>query len=95
MALSQYQIEIIKTVASTGSGTDELFKAIEKHQLRNLTNEKKAWLLAERAYYLIQQKRMKDVTKISLEKMIKKKMQGGQFNLYQFANTAFPFSNED
>lgn len=91
----QYKIEIVKTVASSASGIDDVLKAIQQHQSHQLVNEKKAWLLAERAYYLIQQKRMKDVTKSSLEQLIRSKMSEGQFNLYRFANTTFPISQKD
>jgi len=91
----QYKIEIVKTVASSGTGIDDVLKAIQKHQSHQLVNEKKAWLLAERAYYLIQQKRMKDITKSSLEQLIKSKLSEGQFNLYRFASTTFAASQKD
>src|SRR5829696_3814846 len=48
-------IEIIKTVASAGKGIDALYSAIQKHQQQNIINEKREWLLTERAYFLIQQ----------------------------------------
>ena len=77
----QFEIQVIKTVASTGTGIDNLHKAIQKHQQQDLHNERKAWLLAERAYYLIQQKKMKGIHRNDLESAIKKT---GQVNLYQF-----------
>jgi LAO/AO transport system kinase len=82
----QFEIEIIKTVASSGKGIQDLVKAIEKHQSHHLANEKKAWLLAERVYYLIQQKRMKEISKSSLEQEIRSHMMNNNFNLYRFVN---------
>jgi LAO/AO transport system kinase len=77
----QFKIEVIKTIASTGEGVVELQEAIKKHQERGLQNEKKTWLLAERAYHLIQQKRMKDIDRHQLESAIKKMAHP---NLYNF-----------
>ena len=82
--LHQYPIEIIKTIAATGSGVDQLFMAIEKHQAQNLTNDKKAWLLAERIYYLIQQRRMKGISKAGLQEKVREQLQDKNFNLYRF-----------
>jgi LAO/AO transport system kinase len=47
-------------------------------------SDKKFWLLAERAYYLVEQKRMKDVDKTLLKKEIEAAYQKGSFNLYKF-----------
>lgn len=77
----KFQIEVIKTVASSGEGVAELHTAIQTHQHQNLENEKKTWLLAERAYYLIQRKRMKGINRTELESAIKKIK---RLNLYQF-----------
>ena len=83
-ANSPTEVEIIKTVASAPSGIDELYQAIQKHQDLLLINEKKGWLLAEKAYYLIQQKKMKPVVKAALQQQILQHMEQKDFNLYQF-----------
>lgn len=80
----EHPVEIMKTVASTGAGVPELYSAIQRHQQQNLANEKKAWLLAERAYQLIQKKRMQDISKAQLLNGIKAQLPGQQFNLYRF-----------
>lgn len=80
----EHRVEIMKTVASTGAGVPELYSAIQRHQQQNLANEKKAWLLAERAYQLIQKKRMQDISKAQLLNGIKAQLPGQQFNLYRF-----------
>lgn len=79
-----FPVEIIKTVASAGEGINELYKAIQVHQQRGLTNEKKTWLLAERAYYLLQQQRMKDFSKKDLQQQIGEEVEKKDFNLYRF-----------
>ncbi len=79
----QHTIEIVKTIATTRSGVSELYSAIQKRSEEVKTSEKKFWLLAEKAYHLIQQKRMNDISKSALLEEIKNKE---NFNLYQFVN---------
>jgi LAO/AO transport system kinase len=81
------EVPVIKTVAATQTGVAELSAAIEKHQQLRLTNEKRTWLLAEKAYHLIQQKRMKDVEKASLQKILEEKLAEKDFNLYRFVQS--------
>ena len=77
------EIPIIKTVASQQKGIKELYEAIVKNQDFNLVNEKKSWLLAERAWLLIVQSKMKGISKQELAEEIKK-IPAARFNLYQF-----------
>ncbi|MER3463672.1 MAG: methylmalonyl Co-A mutase-associated GTPase MeaB [Chitinophagaceae bacterium] len=77
----QHEVPIVKTIASKGQGLEELFEKIKEGEGSTTSNEKRYWLLAERAYYLIQQKRMKDVDRHQLIDRIKA---AKQFNLYQF-----------
>lgn len=83
-AQHKQEVPVIKTVASAHTGIAELKTAICKHQQAGLKNERKAWLLAEKAYFLIQQRRMKDIDKVALQKRIALKSEENQFNLYQF-----------
>lgn len=78
----QIPIPVIKTVALQKKGITELYEAIKIHIEHHKINDKKLWLLTEKAYYLIQQKRMADVNKANLKKEIE--MVGNSFNLYQF-----------
>ncbi|HEY0731202.1 MAG TPA: methylmalonyl Co-A mutase-associated GTPase MeaB [Chitinophagaceae bacterium] len=80
------EIPIIKTVASEKKGLKELFEAIEENNAAASVNKKKSWLLAEKAYYIIQNKRIKDISKDSLRKDIEERMEKGKFNLYQFTS---------
>lgn len=75
-------IPVIKTIASQRSGIDELMAAIEQQLSELHQNNRKYWLLAERAWQLIVQKRMKDLSKDQLAASIRE--QEGRFQLYQF-----------
>ena len=79
-------IPIIKTIANTGAGIDELYKIVEEKAADvKMIDDKKCWLLAERAYHIIQLNRMKNVDTVYLFEQIKKQMQNGErFNLYRF-----------
>jgi LAO/AO transport system kinase len=76
-------IPIVKTIASQKAGIDKLYDAILL-TIASGNNEKHNWLLAEKAYYLIQQKRMQDIDKKELVKAIA--AAGKEFNLYKFIN---------
>jgi LAO/AO transport system kinase len=78
------EVPVLKTTASQKEGVKELLDII-LHQLQKAhLTDKKFWLLAERAYYLIEQKRMKGVDKTVLKKEIEASYQKGNFNLYKF-----------
>jgi LAO/AO transport system kinase len=74
---------ILKTIASQKKGISELMDAIELLAHRKVVNDKHYWLLAEKAYQLIKQKRMLDINKETLKKEIEK-LSGSDFNLYSF-----------
>ena len=78
-------IPVIKTVASNKQGVQELYNALMKQIAEPAFNEKRAWLLAEKAYYLIGKKRMEGVDKAALRKEIA--AAGKDFNLYQFTQS--------
>jgi LAO/AO transport system kinase len=75
-------VPVIKTIASQKEGIEELYNAINENLKQRTKNTKHFWLLSEKAYYLIQQKRMKDINKDEIQESIKK--EGADFNLYQF-----------
>ncbi|MBI1783475.1 MAG: methylmalonyl Co-A mutase-associated GTPase MeaB [Sphingobacteriales bacterium] len=85
-----YEIPVIKTIASSQTGVEELLNKIIKHQQLHLSNERKAYLLAEKAYQLIQTKRMKGVDKKKLKEDIGEKMKEASFNLYQYVEKKYP-----
>lgn len=75
---------IVKTVAQDKKGIDELVEKIRQHEDSNHGNEKKNWLLAEKAYQLIQKIKMKDITRQELAKRIHTEQSAKDFNLYRF-----------
>ena len=77
----QNEIAVIKTIASQKQGISTLLEKIIEHQQHLQTSDKKYWLLAEKAYYLIQQKRMKGVDKKLLKEQLEKQK---AINIYQF-----------
>ena len=83
----QVTVPVIKTIASQKEGIIELLNAIgEKiaalNDKRHTTNNKRTWLLAEKAFYLIQQKKMSKISKAELKGKIE--TLGNTFNLYEF-----------
>jgi LAO/AO transport system kinase len=85
----QWKVPVVKTVALNRKGIKELITCIKEHQQQHLLSDKKFWLLAERAYQLIQKKRMKDVDKAELKSLIEKAHGDNDFNLYSFASSRF------
>ncbi len=75
-------IPVIKTIASQKQGIIELHNEILLQLGRHQLNDKKYWLLAEKAYFLIQKKRMKDISKNEIKNKIE--TLGANFNLYKF-----------
>jgi LAO/AO transport system kinase len=79
-----HEVPVIKTVASTGENVAQLADIILHQLQKSHLSDKNFWLLAERAYYLIQRRRMKDIDKLELKKEIEACYQKGHFNLYSF-----------
>ena len=78
------KIPIVKTIASEKKGIEELKEEIMKFTKKE-SDEKKYIMLAEKAWYLIQNKRMKDVNKLQLKEEIEQRIKSDlQFNLYSF-----------
>ena len=78
------EVPIVKTVASQNTGLTELLDIILHQLQKSHLSDRTFWLLAERSFYLIQQKRMKDIDKSVLKKEIEAAFQKGNFNLYKF-----------
>ena len=79
-----HEVPVIKTTASQKEGIKELMDIIMHQIQKSHIDDRSFWLLAERAYFLIQQKRMKDIDKAELKKEIEAGFQKGNFNLYKF-----------
>lgn len=76
---------VIKTIATSNEGIEELDKAILNHSMANIKNkELKAILLADKALKLISEIRLRDINKQELLKNIKNNLESENFNLYSF-----------
>lgn len=83
--LSSYKVPVVKTVAAENVGIDVLFEKIKVHTHTNKSADKHYWLLTEKAYHLINAKRMSNINKENLYKKIKAKTEAeNSFNLYRF-----------
>ena len=84
---NNWSIPVVKTIATKSEGIDELTTKIHEHFEHQHDNhfEKKAWLLAQKAWRLIQKKRMANVSlqqlQLDIQKQLKEK---GVVNVYQF-----------
>ena len=74
------KIPIVKTVASEKTGIEELKNEIFKHEKKN---ERRSILLAEKAWQLIQNKRMKNISKNDLLMEIEKEPSLNIYKLVQ------------
>jgi len=75
-------VPVLKTVASEKKGVPELKAAVLNQLHAGQTNERRTVLLAEKAWLLIQSRRMKGLSKKLLQEKIA--AAGSGFNLYHF-----------
>ena len=78
------EVPVVKTIASQKEGVKELMDIVNHQLQKSHINDNTFWLLAERAFYLIEQKRMKGIDKAVLKKEIEELFKQGEFNLYKF-----------
>jgi len=76
-------IPILKTIADKNSGIDELCAWIAKPQKTD--NNRKTFLFAEKAWKLIQHKKMQGIDKKRLREKIQAALKNDNFNIYRFA----------
>jgi LAO/AO transport system kinase len=84
-----HEVPVVKTVASQKEGISELLDIILHQLQKSHLTDKTFWLLAERAFYLIEQRRMADIKKEELKKEIEAVYQKGAFNLYKFIENKY------
>lgn len=78
------EVPIVKTIAANGTGLSHLYDKIKGLESHPATNNKRLWLLTERAWHLVQHQRMKDLSKESMAQKLSDIYQKEGFNLYQF-----------
>lgn len=76
------EVQVVKTIASKNEGIENVKIAIEAIFIAQKINDRKVWLLTERAYYLLQKEKMKGIDKAFLRKRIESEK--SDFNLYKF-----------
>jgi LAO/AO transport system kinase len=77
-------IPVINTVADKSIGISELMKAIENQSIKE--NKSRIFLLAEKAWKLLQHQKMKNLNKNQLQQDIIKASADPDFNLYRFVD---------
>jgi len=82
----QSDLPVLKTVATEKQGIHGLTEAIEKKLKEITSSDKKIILLTEKLFHLIQRKRMQDVDRRELQKLVEKNLASGSFNLYHLAD---------
>jgi LAO/AO transport system kinase len=84
-ALSFYpnDIPVIQTIAVSKTGIDELAMSVEK-MLQNISYDKRAVLLAQKAFYIIREMRMKNISKEQLRVEVIQNLNKDDFNFYAF-----------
>lgn len=84
-AVNGDEIKVIKTIATSGEGINELADAIQLFLAnQNVYSEKKFNLLIEKSWQLIQAARMKDIDKVLIGIALKENMKDARFNIYSF-----------
>ena len=78
------EVPVVKTIALKKEGIAALYDIIDEKVSKQKTNTNRFWLLAEKAYYIIQQKRMQNINKEELKKKIA--AEEINFNLYRFVS---------
>lgn len=76
-------VPVIETVATDKQGIDVLIKGIENN-LSTEDTDKQAWLFAQKAFYLLREKRMQNTSVPQLKKEITEALAQRNFNLYSF-----------
>jgi len=75
-------IPVVKLVATKQEGIDELFKIITQQLQEPANNKRKNLLLAEKAWQLLQHKKMAAFNKQDLIKEIEQRVNDADFNIY-------------
>lgn len=75
-------VPVFKTIADKNSGIEEILQWLSTANIRD--NVRRLFLYAEKAYKLIQHKRMQDVSKTDLQDHLSSSYLNSDFNLYRF-----------
>jgi LAO/AO transport system kinase len=79
---SGWTVPVVKTCATKDSGINEVIEGIDKHNDYVKTNDRRAYLLTEKALKLIQNQKMRNIDKKKIHRKITESMNREGFNLY-------------
>lgn len=79
-------IPVVKTVATQRQGIEELVRYVQADWEKENISARRYRLLAEQAWLLIREQRMKGIDRATLAREIEARMEQGPFNLYAFVN---------
>jgi len=77
-------IPVINTVADRSNGIDELINTIKEHSFKQ--NERRRFLLTEKAWKLIMHQKMRDIDRSKLQEALVHASSKSDFNLYNFVH---------
>jgi len=83
-ARSEKEIPILQTTATTNEGIAQLYQTLQDVASSQKQDDKRNIVLAEKAYRLIESKRLQDIDRSKLAAAIKTERERGNFNLYRF-----------
>ncbi len=81
----EWNIKVLKTVASKNEGIEELIESIIEHQKLNLINQNKIQLLADKIFTLVTHKRMQNLSKKRIIEELNLIQDFSNFNIYSFS----------
>jgi len=83
MAASKNKIPVVQTIATAKQGIEALFMETE-NALQHIPGDKKTALLAQKAFYILREERIKNISRQQLKDQIEGLLKNNDFNLYTF-----------
>lgn len=83
-ASDEYEIPVVKTIATKSLGIEELAESIDKDLLKKSNTTKRIQLLTEKCWQLIEAEKMRHYNKKQISEAISTAITGPNFNLYSF-----------
>jgi len=83
MAASKNKIPVVQTIATVKKGIEALFMETE-NALQRIPGDKKTALLAQKAFYILREERIKNISRQQLKDQIEGLLKNNDFNLYTF-----------
>ena len=80
-------VPVLNTIATTSEGVEALYESIIKHGTSSAGNQKKIFLLTEKAFQLIRNRKMKGIKKDKLKSQLEDVVKEKDFNLYRFVES--------